>query len=449
MLEERFNSDKFEFLPIYGRKRVGKSTLLWEFFRGHEGVFFTASQDSLKSNIDRLGSMVLGTNISMSIDTLFEEIWKRSINKRYVLIIDEYPRMASREKFFGDCLQEFIDSKGKNTKLFLILCGSSISVMEHEVLGYASPLYGRRTGSLKIKPFGFRESLHFLRGFSRDDAFSIYGMVGGIPLYLEQFNSSYTLQENLIRLFLKEDSFFRAEPYMCLIEDFEKPYTYYSVIEAVSFGKDRVKEIAEFADLDAPTTTKYLDILGQLDIVLRSRPADNPNGKVTKYTVSDPFFRFYFSRIRPIVENIDPLDERSVADRILALFKEDMGPIFESICAEHFRSVHGGVIGKWWGSDPASKTIEEIDIVLTRNDNGYREGWFAECKYRSEPTGMEVLATLRHRVGLVKGYDSVHYAIYSRSGFTKALQSADGVELYTVDDLLGKELCEMFPPDRT
>ena len=139
-LEERYNSGRFEFIPIYGRLRVGKTTLMKEFLKNHKGVFFTAKNDTLKVNVDGLASAVFGVKVSASIESVLEEVKRRSKDDRYILVIDEYPRIVKRNPSFGDYLQEFIDDIHDESKLFLILCGSSISIMEHEVLGYKSPL---------------------------------------------------------------------------------------------------------------------------------------------------------------------------------------------------------------------------------------------------------------------------------------------------------------------
>ena len=436
LLEERYNSDRFEFLPVYGRRRVGKTRLLREFIAKHEGVFFTAKTRSLKENMDEFASKVYGADVSASLTSILDTIEKRSRDRRFVLVIDEYPRLLSKDRSVGDTLQEFIDRIHEDSKLFLILCGSSISVMEHEVLGYKSPLYGRRTGSLELLPLSVWESMEFLRGFDRDDSLRIYGMVGGIPMYLSLFDQSYSLKENVIRLFLREDSFFRNEHLMTLIEEFENPSTFYSLIGAVASGRSRVNEISDLIGLDQPTTSKYLMRLESIGIVSKERPVDNPNGRVTVYRMSDPFLRFQFSRVLPVIDDVDPYGYDMLADDILNLFDSDMGIVFEGVCAEHLRRVHPGRIGTWWGSDPTTKRMEEIDLISTRVIDDRNVGWFAECKYKSSVVGIDVLELLRHRVSLVKGYDESKLVLYSGSGFHDSLTGVDGVELYTLDDIL-------------
>ena len=436
LLEDRFNSGRFEFIPVYGRRRVGKTRLLREFLKGREGIFFTAKSTNLKSNMDELASKVYGANVSATLESILATIEERSRDRRFVLIIDEYPRLLHRSGHVGDVLQEFIDRIHDDSKLFLILCGSSMSIMEHEVLGYRSPLYGRRTGSLKLLPLDVWGSMEILNGFCREDALRIYGMVGGIPMYLCLFDPMRSLKENLIRLFLNEDSFFRNEHLMTLIEEFERPSTYYSLLGAVASGRTRINEMSDLIDLDAPTISKYLKRLESIDLIVKRRPVDNPDGKHTLYMISDPFLRFQFSRILPVLDDTGPDSYGDLADRILASFDSDMGHVFESICAEHLHRVHPGRIGVWWGPDPSTKRMEEIDLISTRESDGKRAGWFAECKFRSSPVGKDVVETLIHRISLVKGYDETYPVIYSKMGFNESLSGCEGVELYTIDDIL-------------
>jgi len=435
LLNERYNSDRYEMMPIYGRRRVGKTTLLKEFVRDKNGVYFSATRGNIHDNINRLGSRILGidSKVEMSLDEVLVEVRKRSMNERYLLIIDEYPNLIRKSPEINDILQEFLDEMGES-KLFLILCGSSVSIMHHEVLGYKSPIYGRRTGSLEIHPMNIWESMKILNGFDRDDALKIYGMVGGVPMYLLMFDPSLPLNENVERLFLKEDSFFRNEHEFVLMEEFENPFTYFSILQSIADGKNKISEIASCCGLDQATVHKHLKSLMSTDFIEKIAPVDNPEGKSVRYEITDSFLRFQFRRILPIVEYVNDLS--SASDSIVNLMETDMGRIFEGICAQHLIKIHPGQIGKWWGSDPINRTQEEIDLVSTSINNGKRIGWFAECKYRNEPVGTEVLETLIHRIALVKGYDETHPVIYSKSGFTESLKERKDVELIDIDDFL-------------
>lgn len=436
-LEERYYSGRFEFVPIYGRRRVGKTTLIKEFLKKHDGVFFTAKNDTLNANVDGLASAVFGVKVSASIESVFEEIKRRSKDNRYVLVIDEYPRIVKKNPSFGDHLQELIDDIHEESKLFLILCGSSISIMEHEVLGYKSSLYGRRTGSMKLLPLNVWDSMQFLKGFSRDDSMRIYGMVGGIPLYLGLFDSNYSLRDNVVRLFVGETSFFRNEHYLMFIEEMDHPFTYFKVMRAIADGKVNVGEIATYCECESSAATQYLNVLITMGLVGKRKPVDNPNGKMTRYYITDPFLKFQFSRMLPVLDDIDSDNSVVQVETILGLFETDMGHVFEDVCAEHMKRMYGGAIGTWWGTDRNTHTVEEIDVIASKMVDGKKMGWFAECKYRSGPVDTEVLNKLRYRITLVKGYSISHPVIYSKSGFTEAVINDSSVDLYTLDDVLG------------
>ena len=422
-LEERYDSGKFEMVPVFGRRRVGKTTLLKEFIKGRNGAYFSATRGALDANIARLASKVLGASapVRMRLEDLFEEIRRRSDSERYVLVIDEYPNLIRKNDHFSDALQEFIDEIEGDSKLFLILCGSSISIMRHQVLSYQSPIYERRTGQLEVAPMSIWDAMGMLEGFSDGDALKIYGMVGGIPLYLKMFDPKQTVEGNVERLFLRDSSFFRNEHEFVMMEEFDSPYTYYSVMEALASGRTKVSEIASYCSLDDSTAHKHLSSLIAASFVEKIVPVDNPNGKNVVYRVSDHFLRFQFRRVLPAVDYYDPDDSEQILGQIMKGLETDMGLAFEEVCGQHLRRMHKGKLGKWWGADPISRRQEEIDLVLTTVEGGKKVGRFAECKYRNERVGMDVLETLRRRASLVRGFEESKFVIYSKMPFTENL----------------------------
>lgn len=377
----------------------------------------------------------MGTRVGVpDFEAILEFVRIRSEKERFLLIIDEYPSLRTRDDSISGALQRFIDENKDGLKLFLILCGSSISMMMHEVIGYESPLYGRRTCSLKVKPMCFQESRAFMPQYDRDDQMKIYAMVGGIPLYLEQFRST-SLRDDVISNFLTATSFFQDEPHMTLVEDFENPATYYSVLYALAHGSSKNSEISQKADVSPALTTRYLNDLMNLDIVTKEHPVDNPDGKSTRYHINDEFLRTYFKYIQGNYADLFPEEMPAAADRILSAVQTETGYEFEKICASYLRRKLRGRPGKWWGSDPVSKRQEGIDIVITVEEDGRRIGYFVECKYRNEKVGEDVLDTLVTRSALVKGYDVRRYVICSKSGFEESLKKRD-VLLLTLDDML-------------
>ncbi|MBP5734680.1 MAG: ATP-binding protein, partial [Candidatus Methanomethylophilaceae archaeon] len=413
-LKERYDSGRFEMIPVFGRRRVGKTTLLKEFIKGRNGVYFSATRGSLETNISKLASKVMGTAVPVriSIEDLFHEIAERSKQERYVLIIDEYPNLVRKNDYFSDMLQEFIDDIEGDSKLFLILCGSSISIMKHQILSSKSPIYGRRTGQLEISQMDIWDSAKMLRGFSDEDIIRIYGMVGGVPMYLKMFDPKQSVEDNIRKLFFEDTSFFRNEHEFVLMEEFDNPFTYYSVLEAVSSGKGKVSDIASYCSLDDSTVHKHLASLLATSFVERIAPVDNPDGKNVRYRISDNFLRFQFRRILPVVDYYDPGNPAGTMKPLMEDLNTDLGRVFEEICSQHMSLIHKGRPGRWWGPDPETRKQEEIDIVLTVKEGRRTIGWFAECKYKNSPAGVEDLAKLRKRASLVRGFDDLRFVIY-------------------------------------
>lgn len=438
-LNKRYKGDNFEFIPIYGRRRVGKTALIQEFMRGKKGIYFSARAISPENNLAILGKKVFGfsDSVYIGIDNILERVFEMAEHERFILAIDEYPRLVRDGAGISDAIQEFIDRYHETSKLFLILSGSALSIMEHEVLGTKSPLYGRHTGSLKLKPFSYFESRHFLNGFEEEDRLRIYSMVGGIPLYLRQFVPGKTLNENIIDSFLTIDGFFNDEHTVMLLEEFTKPATYERVLSAIASGCTKANKIAQKAQMSSNLASKYISDLVMLDIVRRDTPVDDGNGRIVRYRIADPYLNFHYRYIAQLSDDMDEEERETASCNLAEAVQNDIGFTFETVCTQYLQRKWGGKPGKWWGSNRYTKTAEEIDIVMTKIDADFRKiGLFVECKYKNSTIGTDDLQKLIERSDLVKGYGSKQYAICSKSGFTDDLKGRDGVILLSFEDMI-------------
>lgn len=210
-LERRFNQNGFQFPVIYGRRRVGKTRLIQEFIANKKSIYFMAtrqnSKEQLKSFTQTIKEQFFDEKTKYletfdSWESLFSYIFEISKNERIIFVIDEYPYLAECEKSIQTLIQKFIDNHWKNSELFLILCGSSMSFMEEQVLEYGSPLYGRRTEQLKIHPFPYYESIEFFPNWTLEEKMFAYGVCGGIPLYLEYFSKYENFKDAVLSLVL-------------------------------------------------------------------------------------------------------------------------------------------------------------------------------------------------------------------------------------------------------
>ena len=151
-LDKLYHSGKFEFVVIYGRRRVGKTALINHFIDDKQSIYFMGVESNEKQNLENLSKSILEYSNGIGTDTYFasyqaalEYVFKLAEKERVILTIDEYPYVARESKSLASTLQLLIDKYKDTSKLMLILCGSSMSYMEDHVLAYKAPLYGRRT----------------------------------------------------------------------------------------------------------------------------------------------------------------------------------------------------------------------------------------------------------------------------------------------------------------
>ena len=247
ILNNQYNSDKFEFTVIYGRRRVGKTAIINEFIKDKDVIYFTGVESNAKQNLQNLSQSIMNSEQGLPISSEFptfqsalEFVFQKSIEKRIVLVIDEYPYVAKSSKSLASTLQLLIDRYKGKSKLFLILCGSSMSYMEDHVLAYKAPLYGRRTAQIKVQPFDFFEACKYFKNFSDTDKALAYGIVGGTPQYLLQLNDRISLKDNIKNIYLNPSSFLFEEPTNLLKQEVREPAIYNAIITAIATGASKL-----------------------------------------------------------------------------------------------------------------------------------------------------------------------------------------------------------------
>lgn len=429
-LGELYNTHKFQMPVVYGRRRVGKTALLNEFAKDKNVIFFTAIESSKQQNIENLSRSIFAFErqgedgpfpVYQSFQEALEYIFKLSEAKQLVFIIDEYPYAAKSDKSLSSVIQSLVDRYRDTSKLFMILCGSSMSFMEEQVLGYESPLYGRRTAQFKILPFDFEESSKIFSNFSKTELAYIYGIVGGTPQYLLQIDDSKSLRENIISKILDTSAYLFEEPGNLLKQEVREAALYNAVITAIANGSTKVSEIAGKVGEETSACTACLKKLISLGIIKRETPFGEKEGRKSIYTIDDSLFRFWY---RFIPSNISAL-QNDMSDvvymKIEKALNQYMGQTFEEMCTQFlWRENRRGstpitftALGRWWGTDPSTHSQEEIDIVASDDADMI----FAECKWKNELTDKDVLEKLLHRSNLIRCNNKYLY-LFSKSGFT-------------------------------
>lgn len=438
-LNELYQSGQFEFVVFYGRRRVGKTTLIRKFMQEKQGIYYMAVEGAKQENLIGL-SNVFGAqeNVQMQnaifqdYETLLEHIDRLAQSgERIIIAIDEYPYLAASYPSISSMIQKHIDECWKDSRLFLILCGSSMSFMEEQVLGYKSPLYGRRTAQFKIHPFTFWEAKKMLAGFTSEEQALLYGVTGGIPEYLFRINTGMSVDENILHLFFDESGRLFEEPVNLMKQELREPMTYHSIVAAIASGASKLNEIATKTGLETSGCSNQLSSLIALGIVKKEVPVTEPvNSRRTLYCLSDSMYLFWYRFVRPNTSSImRGVGQQIYNTMVRPQLNDFMGTVFENICQQYLflPKVYEklpfmiGECGRWWGTNAKEKRQEEIDIMAVADEKAL----FAECKWRNEKIDRNVIDTLLAR-GEMFHYQEKYYYFFSKSGFQKsALEYAE------------------------
>lgn len=450
-LESLYKSDKFEFVVIYGRRRVGKTALINHFVNDKKSIYFMGIESNEKQNLENLSKSIIEFSSGMQTETYFasyqaalEYTFNLAKKERVILTIDEYPYIARASKSLASTLQMLIDKYKDTSKLMLILCGSSMSYMEDHVLAYKAPLYGRRTAQMKIMPFDFEECCTYLSGLSDEDKAYVYGIVGGTPQYLLQMSDKLSVEDNIKNTYLNPMSFLYEEPINLLKQEVREPAIYNAIITAIATGHSRMSEISTKVGEGTTVCSGYIKNLINLGIIRKETPYGEKASRKSIYSIEDNMFYFWY---RFVLDN-NSVIVRGAADlvykQIEVQLSDYMGRVFEEICAQYlWKLLLGGKmpieftsLGRWWGNDPRKRIQTEIDIMGEQDSNS---AIFAECKWRNENVDSDVLETLIDRSGLFH-YTKVHFFLFSKTGFTKGCmgkaEEMGNVTLVTYDDIM-------------
>ena len=452
-LNEMYISDKYECAVIYGRRRVGKTTLIKEFIKGKNAIYFLSREAAGGVNLTNFSNDVYavtakelkGNAFFADWEKAFDYIYELAKNERLILVIDEFPYLANGYRPISSIIQAHIDNRLKDSKLFLILCGSSMSLMEKQVLAYKSPLYGRRTAQFKILPLSFYTSLPFFEGYSKEDKTVLYGITGGIPEYLNKINPLKSVRENIIDLYLTPSGHFFEEPSNLLKQELREPSTYNGIIEAIAGGASRLNEIATKCGVESNKCAKYLKSLISLGIVKKDWPVtESASSKKSIYLLDDMMFRFWYRFVFPNMSGIvSELGEAIYEVEVETSLSAYMGIAFEEICKQYIieqakvkaTPFLPSNLGRWWGNNPIEKRQEEIDILSFHKNDAL----FCECKWTNAPVDMDVLNDLKQQSELFP-YPNKWLWLFAKRGFTDRLiaesKTCDNIKLICLEDMI-------------
>lgn len=442
-LEEQYKKPASNFVVIYGRRRTGKTTLIREFIKNKPNIYFLADiQTETEQLLDFQetaseffkSDALLRNKAFKTWDTFFrylsDQIKKES--KKVILAIDEYTYLYQSNKAISSILQKYWDKEWQDSKkVFLVLCGSLVGMMEKLTLYHSASLYGRNTGQIKLKPFNFKKFCQFFPKISLEKQIKFYSVLGGTPRYILEFDQSKSLWQNISQKLLSPESILYRDPISVLSQEVATTGTYFSLLKTIAFGEHKISKIGAKLELKATQLNPYLEKLIDLDLVEKKVPVTEKKphkSKMGLYFLKDNFFKFWFRYIFANRSFIEKGNIELVLKQIKKEFSQFVSFIFEDIARESVLNFQQ--VGSWWSK------YEEIDIIGLNQETD--EILFGEVKWQNRLVNLKDLKELKRKKELVKWGTKnrkEHFMLVSKKGFTQELKKIAKKEKIILMDL--------------
>ncbi len=438
LLESEYKEDSFRLTILYGRRRVGKTTLLKEFLSNKPSIYFLVTLESFSIILKRLQDIVashlnddfLKTLQLTDIKQLFEYLSKVNFDKKLVIVIDEFQYLTKLDKSIPSQFQYIVDELLREKNIHLILCGSIISMMYEQTLSYSAPLYGRRTSAIKLEALSFEHIEAFFPNKSQNELIELYAILYGVPKYLEMFQDSKDIFKSIENNILTTNSYLYNEPQFILQNEVNEPVTYFSILETIANGEHKIGNIAGKLNKDVKNITSFISKLIELDILYKETPITENNPQKSKkglYFIKDNFFRFWFAYVLPYKSQLEMDSTKYVLDKIEKNFNSFVSKTYEDLAIRYILKNYEVLkCGRWWDKN------SEIDAIGITKDHLI----VAECKYSNKKVGIDILKSLKDKTSKIDSLLPVKkYILFSKSGFTKDLKKIESDEIVLVEGI--------------
>lgn len=437
-LQSEYTRTGSSLVVLYGRRRVGKTTLISEFIKDKKALFFLASEESESQNraafkekaAEFVDSDLLRAADIKNWDTIFRAIIDAHFDSKPIIVLDEFQYLGKTNPAFPSIFQRIWEEVLKEKSVMVILCGSLISMMESQTLAYSSPLYGRRTAQIRLKQIPFEYYQEFFPGKTRKELIEMYAITGGVPKYIELFSESNNIYSAIQKCILNRSGYLYDEPHFLLQQEVTEIGNYFSIIKAIAAGNSKLSAISAVLEIKATSLTKYLKTLIDLDILEREVPVTEENPEKSKkgmYKIKDNYLRFWFAFVYPNMSFIESGHSRVVMNKIRkSLVSNHVAFVYEDVCREKMWELNADnawsfnftKLGRYWDS--------KIEIDVVGIDSEGKNLILGECKYWSESVGVNILSDLEKKAESVsweKSCRKVWYVLFSACGFTEELRA--------------------------
>lgn len=459
-LKEFYDKDGIGMTVIYGRRRIGKSTLIAEFVKDKKTIFYTATKVGKTRNLELFSRQVVDLfmhgmeNISFgTLEAVFDFIDKNIGDEKIILVIDELPYWAEKDEALLSVLQKYIDTVWNDKNLKIILCGSALSFMEKKVLSEKSPLFGRRNSQIKLEAFNYLDAAKFVPNYSNEDKAICYGITGGVAKYLSMIDFNKSIDENIVRLFFRTDGYLYDETRNLLTQEFSDISLVNNIIEQIASGENALNIIAAKIGEKAQTVLYSLEKLRNVGLIEKKKCiTDEKNKKKTQYVLKDYMFKFWYEFIPKATSVIEMGQGEIYYTKVVKpALHSFMGSIFEEMC--RYYTLKKGItgeygcfitsVGTWWGVENITEKDGEVraqsaDIDVVALSEVDKKAVVGECKFKNEKIDKGIYDTLIRRSKLISAkYKVSKYIFFSLSGYTDWYDSLadEDVLLLTLDSL--------------
>jgi len=459
-LKEFYDKAGIGMTVIYGRRRIGKSTLIAEFVKDKKTIFYTATKVGKNRNIELFSKQVLDVlmpgmeDISFkTTEAVFDFIDKNIGGDKLVLVIDELPYWAEKDEALLSILQKYIDTIWNDKNLKVILCGSALSFMENKVLSEKSPLFGRRDSQIKLEAFNYIDAAKFVPGYTNEDKAICYGITGGVAKYLSMIDPNKSIDENIIRLFFRTDGYLYDETRNLLTQEFSDISLVNNIVEQIASGENTLNIISTKIGEKEQTVLYSLDKLINVGLVEKKKCiTEEKNKKKTQYVLKDYMFKFWYEYIPKATSVIEMGHGEAYYKKVVQpTLHSFMGSVFEEMC--RYYTLMKGIVGEygcfvtsvgtWWGVEnitdqngQARAQSADIDVVALSEID--KMAVIGECKFKNAKIDKGIYETLIRRGRQISSkYKLIKYVFFSLSGYTDWFETLvnEDVILLTLDSL--------------
>ena len=426
-LNKEYNKEN-SFVILYGRRRVGKTTLIKEFIKDKKAFYFFADKQNENLQIERFKSQIseyfkdefLKKIEIKDWNTLFDYFLIKIENDKFIFVIDEFQYLCMVNKNFSSIFQKIYDEKLKDKNIMIILCGSLISMMYSETLTYESPLYGRRTAQIKLQAIKFKYYNEFFKNKSIQELIELYSITGGVPKYILSLNRNKSAIYNIENNIFDKNNYLYSEPKFLLQEEVNDLSRYFAILNAISIGRTKMSAISSYLQINSGGLSPYISKLIDLDILEKEVPITESveNTKKVLYRIKDNYLKFWFSYVYPYQSYLEIENLTYVKNKIENEFDLYVSKVYENLARE---SIWENTlfplfkVGRWWDKNT------EIDIVGLGEDNKII---FGECKYSKKQVGLSILSELKEKSKKViwnNDKREEYFILFSKSGFSEDL----------------------------